>query len=212
MPANARANSLTPSVSTPEPIGLSHQIVISLPYQNIDGPNVGKTDARYATLGKATWDPTDISLKVWRFANERWSRQSEELPPHRPIDLVILLVLAIEQIENGEIIVPRNTFHEQSQELRLPVKGTELELYMVRGRLASTLLNSRLKALHTTLDRLFGSQQPPRGGLQPLSAAERQEIKQEVRDEVLTWIERRVSRIEEKLGIAEKEPGASRRP
>ena len=44
MPANA--NPLTPGASTtPAQNGLGHQIVIPLPYQNIDGPYIGKTDA-----------------------------------------------------------------------------------------------------------------------------------------------------------------------
>ena len=32
----------------------------------------------------------DISAKVWRYTGEKWSRQSEELPLHRVIDLAIL--------------------------------------------------------------------------------------------------------------------------
>ena len=33
----------------------------------------------------------DISAKVWRYTGEKWSRQSEELPIHRVIDLAILV-------------------------------------------------------------------------------------------------------------------------
>jgi len=32
----------------------------------------------------------DISAKVWRYTGEKWSRQSEELPMHRVLDLAIL--------------------------------------------------------------------------------------------------------------------------
>lgn len=32
-----------------------------------------------------------ISAKVWRYTGERWSRQSEELPLHRVLDLAILV-------------------------------------------------------------------------------------------------------------------------
>lgn len=33
----------------------------------------------------------DISAKVWRYTGEKWSRQSEELPLHRVLDLAILI-------------------------------------------------------------------------------------------------------------------------
>jgi hypothetical protein len=36
----------------------------------------------------------DISAKVWRHTGERWSRQSEELPLHRALDLAILICRA----------------------------------------------------------------------------------------------------------------------
>jgi hypothetical protein len=36
----------------------------------------------------------DISAKVWRYTGEKWSRQSEELPLHRVLDLAILVCRA----------------------------------------------------------------------------------------------------------------------
>ena len=36
----------------------------------------------------------DISAKVWRNTSGKWSRQSEELPLHRVLDLVILVLCA----------------------------------------------------------------------------------------------------------------------
>jgi hypothetical protein len=36
----------------------------------------------------------DISAKVWRYTGEKWSRQSEELPMHRVIDLALLICRA----------------------------------------------------------------------------------------------------------------------
>jgi hypothetical protein len=35
-----------------------------------------------------------LSAKVWRHTGERWSRQSEELPLHRALDLAILICRA----------------------------------------------------------------------------------------------------------------------
>ena len=36
-----------------------------------------------------------ISAKVWRHTGEKWSRQSEELPLHRVLDLAILVCRSI---------------------------------------------------------------------------------------------------------------------
>jgi len=37
----------------------------------------------------------ELSAKVWRHTGEKWSRQSEELPLHRVIDLAILVCRTI---------------------------------------------------------------------------------------------------------------------
>lgn len=53
------------------------------------------TDAQGLSLGLAQWNDrgtVDISAKVWRHTGQKWSRQSEELPLHRVLDLAILVV------------------------------------------------------------------------------------------------------------------------
>jgi len=48
-------------------------------------------------LGLAQWNDrgkVDISAKVWRYTGEKWSRQSEELPLHRVLDLAIFVCRA----------------------------------------------------------------------------------------------------------------------
>ncbi|MPN34273.1 hypothetical protein SDC9_181766 [bioreactor metagenome] len=55
------------------------------------------SDAKGLSLGLAQWNDrgkVDISAKVWRYTGEKWSRQSEELPFHRVIDLAILVCRA----------------------------------------------------------------------------------------------------------------------
>lgn len=79
------------------PKHLSHKPIISVnDYDQIDGFYAGNTDARALSIGKAQWDEEQISLKVWRESpDERWSRQSEELPIHRNLDLSILFVTSL---------------------------------------------------------------------------------------------------------------------
>lgn len=77
------------------PVTLKHKpVVVSENYENIDGRQAYESDAKGLSLGLAQWNDrgrVDISAKVWRYTGEKWSRQSEELPMHRVIDLAILV-------------------------------------------------------------------------------------------------------------------------
>jgi len=76
------------------PKTLKHKpVVVTEDYENIDGRKAYNTDAKGLSLGLAQWNDRgkiDISAKVWRYTGEKWSRQSEELPMHRVLDLAIL--------------------------------------------------------------------------------------------------------------------------
>jgi hypothetical protein len=77
------------------PTTLKHKPVIVVEnYENVDGRSAYHSDAKGLSLGLAQWNDrgkVDISAKVWRYTGEKWSRQSEELPLHRVIDLAILI-------------------------------------------------------------------------------------------------------------------------
>jgi hypothetical protein len=77
------------------PTTLKHKpVIVSENYENIDGKAAYKSDAKGLSLGLAQWNDrgnVDISAKVWRYTGEKWSRQSEELPMHRVLDLAILV-------------------------------------------------------------------------------------------------------------------------
>ena len=80
------------------PTTLKHKpVIVSENYENVDGRYAYNTDAKGLSLGLAQWNDrgkVDISAKVWRYTGEKWSRQSEELPLHRVIDLAILVCRA----------------------------------------------------------------------------------------------------------------------
>lgn len=80
------------------PTTLKHKpVIVSENYENIDGRKAYHSDAKGLSLGLAQWNDrgkVDISAKVWRHTGEKWSRQSEELPMHRVIDLAILICRA----------------------------------------------------------------------------------------------------------------------
>lgn len=80
------------------PTTLKHKpVFVCENYSEIDGIYAGKTDAQGLSLGLAQWNErgkVEISAKVWRHTGEKWSRQSEELPLHRVLDLAILICQA----------------------------------------------------------------------------------------------------------------------
>lgn len=77
------------------PTTLKHKpVIVSENYENVDGRYAYNTDAKGLSLGLAQWNDrgkVDVSAKVWRYTGEKWSRQSEELPLHRVLDLAILV-------------------------------------------------------------------------------------------------------------------------
>ena len=77
------------------PTMLKHKpVIVSENYENVDGRKAYNSDAKGLSLGLAQWNDrgkVDISAKVWRHTGEKWSRQSEELPMHRVLDLAILI-------------------------------------------------------------------------------------------------------------------------
>jgi hypothetical protein len=77
------------------PTSLKHKpVIVSENYEKVDGRKAYNTDAKGLSLGLAQWNDRgklDISAKVWRHTGEKWSRQSEELPMHRVLDLAILI-------------------------------------------------------------------------------------------------------------------------
>ena len=77
------------------PTTLKHKpVIVSDNYEKVDGRLAYNTDAKGLSLGLAQWNDrgkVDISAKVWRHTGEKWSRQSEEMPFHRVLDLAILI-------------------------------------------------------------------------------------------------------------------------
>lgn len=77
------------------PTTLKHKpVIVSENYENVDGRSACDSDAKGLSLGLAQWNDrgkVDISAKIWRYTGQKWSRQSEELPLHRVLDLAILV-------------------------------------------------------------------------------------------------------------------------
>lgn len=89
------------------PTHLSHKPIIKLEkYSAIDGKSAGDSDAEGLSIGLAQWNDEgnhDLSAKVWRHTGEKWSRQSEELPLHRVLDLATLVCAAIQYADKKSL-------------------------------------------------------------------------------------------------------------
>ncbi len=88
------------------PAHLKHKPVIVLEnYEQIDGNYLPtETDAKGLSLGLAQWneqDVLDISAKIWRYSGKKWSRQSEEMPLHRVLDLAILICQSMHYFDHS---------------------------------------------------------------------------------------------------------------
>ena len=80
------------------PTTLKHKpVIVCENYDQVDGRSAGNTDAKGLSLGLAQWNDrgsVEASAKIWRHTGEKWSRQSEEMPLHRVLDLAIMVLKA----------------------------------------------------------------------------------------------------------------------
>ena len=85
---------------------------MTVDYQSID-EDAGYGDAYFMDIGQSTWNKEDYSAKIWRWANKGkcWSRQGEELPLSRVLDLAILVIAAV----NGETSMLGEYFQNEDQ-------------------------------------------------------------------------------------------------
>lgn len=124
------------------PDNLKHKPIISVDnYDQIDGIYAGNSDAKALSIGFSQYDKSEISVKVFRNPNGKWSRQSEELPLHRNLDLTILI---LETLANKNI----SNFNKSISSLN-DVK--ELEIYLKKNK---NLLQDKIDTLKTILQNL----------------------------------------------------------
>ena len=146
------------------PLHLGHQPVFALEYFDHDGRDddapldgENETDCQFLSVGRAQWDPSQVSVKILRFPEQRWSRQSEELPPARLVDAVAWLCLCIRHCQASAVTIPAGLFENQPTELvveRVPSGRAQRQAFT--EQLASNaLLRRRLSRLRNVLNELF---------------------------------------------------------
>lgn len=150
------------------PTELKHKpVIISEDYDRIDGRN-RQSEAKGLSLGLAQWNERgklDISAKIWRHTGGKWSRQSEEMPLHRVLDLAILICRArlffLERYkkENSGYPLPQR-IGLQGGALNValaeenPQIAGDIELFEEALRRDDEILSERLNVLHSLLNEL----------------------------------------------------------
>ncbi|MCY1506974.1 hypothetical protein D9M68_412380 [compost metagenome] len=132
------------------PKHLSHKPIIAVnDYDKIDALYANKTDVRALSIGQAQYDEDEISLKVFRIVGGKWSRQSEELPIHRNLDLSILFIASL--MTDIDANYPQSSLREEIIDKdRVP----EILAYY---KLHEKKLKPRLLELKTILDSFLKS-------------------------------------------------------
>ncbi|MCL7987089.1 DUF6530 family protein [Sphingobacterium sp. lm-10] len=130
------------------PTHLKHKPIIAVDnYDKIDSKYAGQTDAKYLSIGEAQYNVKEISLKVFRNVNNKWSRQSEELPIHRNIDLNILFL--------ASLLTDINANYSQSSLREEIIESSKIHLIKNYYDNHKEKLYPRLEELKSLLDKFL---------------------------------------------------------
>jgi len=135
------------------PANLKHKpVIVSQEYDKVDGRLAGKSDAKGLSIGLAQWNDrgkVDISAKIWRYTGEKWSRQSEEMPLHRVLDLAILICKTKAYMQEA-YRYPKLYSEENPCIERIPLQGGALDVSVCTD---NPMLDEDIQTLRDILSR-----------------------------------------------------------
>lgn len=125
-----------------------HKPIVSVSdYDKIDGQYANHTDTMALSLGVVQYDADEISLKIWRMRNGKWSRMSEEMPIHRNLDLSILFIKTLIEGYNEQSFLVK-----PEQKLTSHPYNGSIQDVMNYYNENKTILEPRLKELKRLLE------------------------------------------------------------
>ena len=114
------------------PSNLKHKpVIVCENYENVDGRSAYKSEAKGLSVGLAQWNErgrVEASAKVWRYTGNKWSRQSEELPLHRVLDLAILVARSMQYFTEESYRFPSLYDKENKRIDRIGLQGDAMTL------------------------------------------------------------------------------------
>lgn len=135
---------------------LKHKPIVYVDYESQDG---SAGDAKLLSIGESSWGReegySDYSAKIWRWAKkgDKWSRQSEELPLWRLLDLTRLFLAVINGQESG--LGEKENGSEEDKENLMSFIQESLQLYGPRINALRELLKTRQKSNTSASPNLF---------------------------------------------------------
>ena len=109
------------------PTTLKHKPVIIVEnYSNVDARQAYDSDAVGLSVGLAQWNDrgkVEASAKIWRYTGDKWSRQSEEMPLNRVLDLSILVARTLYYLREEGYRYPKYYNPENPQIDRIGIQG-----------------------------------------------------------------------------------------
>lgn len=135
---------------TKAPLHLSHKPIVSIDnYAQYDGANANNTDAIALSLGFANYDSNsgEIAAKIWRHTGDRFSRQGEELPLHRVLDLATLIV---SEMCKAKGIEPKLEYEITTND----IEARKVLMDFLNGEVGEHL-NPRVEMLRDVIDSYF---------------------------------------------------------
>jgi hypothetical protein len=147
----------SPSEALPQ--HLAHKPIYAFPYEHFDGIYAEGTDVKYISVGIAQYDCESISIKTMRYTGEKWTRQAEELPLHRVIDMTLFLAKVLFENQNETVKIPKETFLSQESDILIRKESRsygEMATYKEFIKENGQLLKDRFNVLRNVLDDLAG--------------------------------------------------------
>ena len=132
------------------PDNIAHTPVYVVPYFAHDPGKENDTNAQFITVGWSQWDNDEPSAKVVRHSGQRWSRQSEELPLARLVDLTILTALAFGS-SSSFTTIDKGVFESQSLPIDVAYGSKRDRKALTEELKSNTVLQRRFKELFRVL-------------------------------------------------------------
>ncbi|MEY2927116.1 MAG: hypothetical protein RL367_1593 [Pseudomonadota bacterium] len=138
------------------PDHIAHKPVYVVPYFDHDYSEECDRDAQFITVGWPQWGDDEPSAKIVRHSGQRWSRQSEELPLTRLVDLAILTAMVFGQGHNLTKIEP-DAFESQPEPSDVAFGSKRDRIFLSEELKSDELLKRRFRKPFEILNEIAAS-------------------------------------------------------
>ena len=97
------------------PTWLHHRPILACDYREVNKTIVDRDydDAKFISVGRAQYNNDELSVKMFRWSGNRWSRQSEEVPVQRLPFMMAMMLNAIYRVQHKNQKKFKSDFNER---------------------------------------------------------------------------------------------------